>query len=40
MVFTEELPKNWEVISNCFSEFLIKLIEAKGKRYWLETLDP
>jgi hypothetical protein len=37
--FHEEIPKNWKVINNSFSDFLIKLIETKGKRYWIESLD-
>jgi hypothetical protein len=33
--YHDDLPKNWTFISNSFDDFLEKLIDAKGYRYWL-----
>jgi len=33
--FHEEIPINWEIISESFDQFLEKLIENEGKKYWL-----
>jgi len=33
--FHEYVPEQWEVIDNSFDEFLEKLIDMKGKKYWL-----
>lgn len=33
--FHEYLPAEWEVIGTSFDEFLEKLIDLKGKKYWL-----
>ena len=32
--YHDDLPKNWNVISNSFEDFLERLIDLKGKRYW------
>ncbi len=31
----DDLPKDWAVISNSFNDFLEKLIDFKGRPYWL-----
>jgi hypothetical protein len=33
--YHDDKPQNWKVISNSFSDFLKRLIDGKGKRYWL-----
>ncbi len=33
--FHQALPKDWNVISLSFEDFLEKLIDEKGKQYWL-----
>lgn len=30
-----ELPKNWHIIGDTFSEFITKLIDEKGRKFWL-----
>lgn len=30
-----EMPSEWNVIGNSFEEFMAKVIESKGKKYWL-----
>lgn len=34
--FFEELPEDWEVISENFDEFLFKFIELQGHKFWLD----
>lgn len=33
--FHEEDPENWNVICESFDEFLEKLIDCEGRKYWL-----
>ena|SRR5258708_7044962 len=35
--FGEEIPINWKSIGDSFSEFLEKLIDQKGKKFWLNV---
>jgi len=34
----DDLPKDWIVISNSFNDFLEKLIDGKGRPYWLYNI--
>ncbi|HMC99839.1 MAG TPA: SMI1/KNR4 family protein [Ferruginibacter sp.] len=33
--YHDDSPKNWNTITNSFDVFLERLIDEKGKRYWL-----
>lgn len=33
--YHDDNPKNWNVISNSFNDFLERLIQEKGRRFWL-----
>ena len=33
--YHDEVPQNWEVITDSLDVFLWKLIESRGKRFWL-----
>jgi SMI1 / KNR4 family (SUKH-1) len=33
--YHDDKPQNWKVISNSFDNFLERLIDEKGRRYWL-----
>ncbi|MPQ34296.1 hypothetical protein E4V42_23205 [Clostridium estertheticum] len=33
--FTEELPEYWNKIAKDFDEFMSKLIDSEGRKYWL-----
>ena len=34
-IYHDESPANWNVITHSFNEFLDKLIDLKGRKYWL-----
>ena len=33
--YHDDTPKNWKVICSSFSEFMNRLLDSKGKRFWL-----
>ena len=33
--FGEEIPANWNKIGDSFDDFLLQLIETRGKKFWL-----
>jgi len=35
--FHEEIPQNWQEITDSFEQFLEKLLELRGERYWLKN---
>lgn len=37
--FGEEIPLNWRRIASSFDIFLEKLIDHKGRKYWLTTIE-